>query len=319
MPQLALRFRGTETMGLKIKWKLKVEHKRRNGRVVTEDTVNLPWVEEALDGTVELFANTDWISQLQQKGFFGGEAELTYQLLKSDGAALSTETKMLFSIGGKNPDDDKCKSFITQAANQTQPPMAWFAYAIAKHESKDYNGSGSRFNQFWEKSGRFGGVDYNEGEVLWVNNPGEEPPKGFGLFQVTGNVLKKNADIPRQQLWNWQENVRGGLAIVASKRGIADRYFARIKRTSPQHKTAFDACLPPMIGVGTHSFSSADAIQVYCYNGTGAISGRTALIWDRYPFDPAKACGLGATKRWFWNPHNVAGGEPYIKKVEREL
>jgi hypothetical protein len=263
---------------------------------------------------VKIFNHAGWISELQQRGFFGGEAELTYQLLKSDGTELGTEEKMLFSIGGKNPDDAKCKTFITQTATQMQQPMAWFAYAIAKHESRDYNETGSRYNQFWDKAGRFGGTDHRAGEVLWVNNPNEAPPKGFGMFQITGSASDNQADIPRKQLWDWYEGVRGGLTIVASKRSIADRYFARIQRKSAQHKTAYQECPPPSIPVGTHTFLSADAIQIYGYNGTGTVT-----IDSRYPFDPNKPCGLGSTKRWFWNPHNVAGGEPYIRKVEREL
>ena len=100
MPQLALRVRGAETMGLKIKWKLSVEYKRSNGRVVAEDKVLIPsavgggqqpWHEEALDGAVEIFNHATWLSELQQKGFFGGDAELTYQLLKSDGTTLGSE------------------------------------------------------------------------------------------------------------------------------------------------------------------------------------------------------------------------------------
>ena len=255
-----------------------------------------------------------WLSELQQKGFFGGDSELTYTLHKSDGKALGSEQKMLFYIGGKNPDDAKCRIFITQTANQRQQPMAWFAYAIAKHESKDYNGAGSRYNQFWDKAGRFGGTDHQAGEVLWVNNPSEAPPKGFGMFQITGNAINNKADIPRKQLWDWHEGVRGGLEIVASKREIADRYFARIQRKSAQHKTAYQGCLPPNISIGSHTFSSVDAIQIYGYNGTGSVT-----IDSRYPFDQNKPCGLGSTNRWFWNPHNVAGGEPYIRKIEREL
>jgi hypothetical protein len=90
MPQLALRIRGAETMGLKIKWKLNVEYKRSNGRVVAEDKILIPsavgggqqpWHEEALDGAVEIFNHATWLSELQQKGFFGGDAEFTYQLL----------------------------------------------------------------------------------------------------------------------------------------------------------------------------------------------------------------------------------------------
>jgi hypothetical protein len=328
MPWLVLRFWGSEQMALKIKWKLKVEYKRSNGRKLDEDKIEIPdangWVTETLDGAVEIYDNTKWKNELAQKGFFGGNAELTFQILKGDGSALGEETTWKFYIGGKNPEDTKTRTFITETATTVQQPMAWFVYAIAKHESQGYNDGvngqqNTRYNQFWDATGRFAKVDHHAGEVLWVDNPGEDPPKGFGMFQITGNKSDESANIPRKQLWNWQDNVRGGLDIIASKRGIADRYFARIQRRSAAHKAAYQANPPPNIPVGSHTFSSWDAIQIYCYNGTGRINGRTAIIDDRYPFDPNKPPGLGATKRWFWNPHNVAGGEPYIRKVEREL
>ncbi len=319
MPWPVMRILGAEQLSLKIKWKLGVEYKRPNGRKLDEDKVLIPgskneWITENLDGVIEIYDHPKWISEIEQKGFFGGDAELSFQLLKSDESPLMPEKKLMFYIGGKNPDSIKCKSYITDTATAVQQPMAWFAYAIAKHESKDYNGKGSRYNQFWNGSGRFAKMNHHAGEVLWVDNPGEAPPKGFGLFQVTGNLTSNKADIPRKQLWNWQDNVRAGLAIVAGKRGIGDRYFARIQRKSEEHKAAFRQCPPHSIPIGSNIFSSLDAIQIYGYNGTG-----NKTIDSRYPFDPNKPCGLGATKRWFWNPHNVANGEPYINKVEREL
>ncbi|MEI6834989.1 MAG: hypothetical protein WCL28_13465, partial [bacterium] len=323
MPWLVLRVRVPEQMGLKIKWKLKVEYKRPNGRKLDEDKIEIPdaagWVTESLDKAVEIYDNTKWKNEIGQKGFFGGEAELTFQILNADGSALGKENKWNFYIGGKNPDEKKTKTFIIETATTVQQPMAWFVYAIAKHESRDYNGLNSRYNQFWDNSGRFAKVDHHGGEVLWVNNPDEDPPKGFGMFQVTGNKSDESANIPRKQLWNWQDNVMGGLDIIASKRSIANRYFARIQRRSAAHKAAYQADPPPNIPVGSHIFSSADAVQIYGYNGTGSYENKPATIDIRYPFDPNKPPGLGSTKRWFWNPHNVKGGEPYINKIEREL
>jgi alpha-tubulin suppressor-like RCC1 family protein len=340
MPQLMLRIRGLEAMGLKVKWKLEVEHKRRNGRVVEGDRVVISapgrsgeqaWIEDDFDGGLEIFENQKWKDELKETvggqekftRFFAGNAVLAYQLLKSDGSLLGAERKVLFYIGGKNPDDARCRDFITETAGELQPPMASFAYAIARHESRDYNGAGSRYNQFWDGHGSYGKppnkTDHHAGEVLWVKNPGEAPPCGFGMFQITGNTSESTADIPREQLWNWQANVRGGLVIVAVKRGIATRYFNWIQRQSPQSKAAYAECLPPDIAVGSHVFSSADAIQIYCYNGTGTVDGKPATMRQRYPFDPTKPNGLGLGSRWCWSPHNVANGESYIMKVEREL
>jgi hypothetical protein len=103
----------------------------------------------------------------------------------------------------------------------------WFCDAIAKSESMDYNGPGTRYNQFWNEHGFYGRkthrTEHNAGEVLWVDTPGEAPPKGFGLFQVTGDKDSQKVDIPREQLWNWKRNVDAGIVIIKDKR---DRRYA---------------------------------------------------------------------------------------------
>lgn len=324
MPQLVLRFRGTETMGLKIKWKLKVEHKRRNGRVVAGDTVDMPWVEEALDGTVEIFNHSGWSAELNGKGFFGGEAELMYQLLKSDGTPLSSEGKLLFSIGGRNPDDAKCKSYINNNAMSAHGNM-WFCYAIAKSESKNYNGAGSRYNQFWDKPGFYGRpphrTEHVAGEVLWVDTPGEGPPKGFGMFQVTGDKDDQTTDIPRQLLWNWQKNADAGITIIRDKR---DRVYAgawdylngamkekgsrtifRGRRRQALQDTGGNVPVPThsVRGVAFQEGTSRvieDAENIRLYNGGHYV------LWDR------------AAKQWSFSKTNKFGFN-YVDRVCQEI
>lgn len=233
MPQLALRFRGTETMGLKIKWKLAVKYNRPRGnqpnekKMKEEDEVYIPkkgaqeqpWQEEALDGAVEIFDHAGWIAALVEKGFFGGEAELKYQLLQSDGTALGTEEKMLFSIGGKNPERAKCKKYIDDNATSAHGNM-WFAYAIAKSESSAFN-PGERYNQFWKKTGSYDKRPHKQGDPTWAKASWEESAGGFGIFQVTGDISSKFFTIPREQIWNWQKNVSAGLTILRHKQDAA--------------------------------------------------------------------------------------------------
>jgi hypothetical protein len=121
---------GTEQMGRKIKWRLKVEYKRPSSRILPEDTVKIPtaggsdeWVTENLDGAVEIFNQANWIAVVGQqsdplqtgRGFFGGDVEFTWQLLKSDESPIGDEQKMLFRIAGKNPDDALCRTYIEVA------------------------------------------------------------------------------------------------------------------------------------------------------------------------------------------------------------
>ncbi len=97
MPWLVLRFRGTEQMGLHIRWKLKVKYNRPNGRVLTEDTVTVPaanevpndWVTEPLTGAVKIWGSTGWINAILQDGYFGDDATLTYQLLNANNSVGS--------------------------------------------------------------------------------------------------------------------------------------------------------------------------------------------------------------------------------------
>jgi hypothetical protein len=257
-------------------------------------------VTEALDGAVEIYDNSKWKSELQQKGFFGGDAELTFQLLNTDGSTLGDVTTWKFYIGGKNPDDAKCKAFIDRSATSAHGNM-WFAYAIAKSESKDYNGEGSRYNQFWDKASRFAKIEHKAGEVLWANNPDEDPPKGFGMFQVTGNKYNEKADIPRKQLWNWQDNVLGGLEIIRSKRDAAyygawdymngtmkqegSRTIPRGRRLQAKQDMGHD------VGVPDHTVRSVtfkdgtekpieDAETIRLYNGGHYLTwDRSAHVW----------------------------------------
>lgn len=233
MPQLVLRVRGAEAMGLKIKWKLAVKYNRPRGDQPNEQIIKeqdevyiprkagaeQPWKEEALDGVLEFFANTDWIAELQDKGFFGGEAELKYQLLKADSSALGNEETMLFSIGGKNPDRAKCKKYIDDNATSAHGNM-WFAYAIAKSESSAFNPE-RRYNQFWERTGSYDKRPHNQGEPTWAKFRTEKSAGGFGMFQVTGSIVSKFVNIPREQIWNWQKHSIAALVIIRHKQDAA--------------------------------------------------------------------------------------------------
>ena len=257
MPQLALRFRGTEQMSIKIKWKLEVIYDRPRGnspdeqRIKEQDEVFIPkksegsqpWKEEVLTGAVKFFDHPDWNTELQEKGFFGGEAKLTYQLLKADGGALGSEETMLFSIRGKNPDPAKCKDYIDDNASSAHGNM-WFAYAIAKSESSAFNPE-RRYNQFWERTGRYDKRPHKQGEPTWGHHD-EESAGGFGLFQVTGRVQNtpqglngKFYNIDRQDIWNWQKHVLAGLAIIRSKQDAAyDGTWDYMNGTMPHREKA---------------------------------------------------------------------------------
>lgn len=43
-------------------------------------------------------------------------------------------------------------------------------------------------------------------------------PGGYGLFQITGDAESNLINIPRKQIWNWQDNVRAVVPILDAKK-----------------------------------------------------------------------------------------------------
>ncbi len=335
MPQLMLRFRGTEQMGLKIKWKLEVIYNRPRGtnpdvtQMTAQDEVfvpkkasgSQPWKEEALDGVLEIFNHPDWIAALQDKGFFGGEAKLIYQLLKSDGSALGTESTMLFSIGGRNPEDNLAKAYIDTKATAADSRLTRLSYATGRHESKDYNGGGSRYNQFWEGYARRYRIDHRRGDPLWCKSPDEESAGGFGIFQITGNLSSQFAVIPREQMWNWQKNVDAYVTIVktggsAAKGSAMDRFIAAVARTYPSDNEAQTS--PTSFSYDGGSYDAWEMGSITLYNGAGGCpqsklknsAGKWSTLTNPWKYDGSGAAG----SRWRYNQNS----NNYLHEVIQE-
>jgi len=282
MPKLALRVRGSEQAGLKIKWKLTVQYRRPSQRVLAEDTVTIPatggsseWVTESIDGAVKIFDNTAWISAVGQqgqplqagRGFFGGDAELTWQLLNAAGSPLGAEEKMLFRIAGKNPDDSLCRQYIDSVANNMLSQAGgqmWYAYAIAKSETKDEGEEDSYYNQFLMRGAKHRDQKGSEGMPNW-NNDGGSKPGGYGVKQVTGYDGNAMGNVPRSVIWNWQHNVDEGLRELSKVNKEAKAWMQK------QRSQATVALPPHQVGKvlfkdGT-SHIMEDAVAMKRYNG----------------------------------------------------
>ena len=268
MPQLELRMPGLP-QGLTIEAKLEVKYERGNGarhpsrtdKHGNTDTVKIP-----ADGSFKPVTSDTWQIwneyPLQSEGFFGGDATLTYKLKSGTSEILAPQT-IKFRIGGKNPDDARCRSYIEMQPDAGPNGSLWFAYAIAKSESKDYNGQGTLYNQFLELPTHV----QDAGRPLWGNDGGTTPG-GYGMFQVTGDASDSTANIPRKQIWNWQENVRAALAILASKRTAAVTWMTQQKNGNNASGTA----LPNhTVGIVTFSEGTAHtmthAVAIKLYNG----------------------------------------------------
>ncbi len=223
MPQLEVRVPGLAASTI-VEWSFECNYNRGNGsrtaRNQFADRVQIPSVQTSGDQPWRIYQDSRWTAELNFDGFFGGDAIVTLKI-------GTQETKFYFRIGGKNPQPASAKPFIESLPNAGPQGNLWFAYAVAKSESRAYNDHGSvtgtRYNQFLTHPARWA---QNLGRPLWGNDGGTTPG-GYGMFQVTGNAASSTADIPRKQIWNWHENARAGLAILDSKRAEADTWMTR--------------------------------------------------------------------------------------------
>ena len=196
MPQLKFQIRGQES-GVTLETKLAVQCNRGNGlrssRNQAEDTVRIP-----SNGAYTRITGDIWEiwRSYQTASFFGGDATLTYRLTRGTEVVLAPQM-IQFRIGGENPDDTRCKSYIQAQTDAGSTGNLWFAYAIAKHESKAKNADNLYYNQFNELPRHVNDV----GRPVWSDDGGNRPG-GYGIFQVTESPIDSRANIPREQIWN---------------------------------------------------------------------------------------------------------------------
>ncbi len=277
MPQLVFNIPGVP-QGLTLEAKLLVEYERPYAGKQADDTVKIP-----ADGSFKSVTNGRWElwNEYSDIPFFGGGATLTYKINGGE------EQTIRFAIGGRNPDDSRCKAY-TQGRTGTP----WYAYAIEKHESQAYNPG--FYNQFWERSGNSSpinsGVNYTftKGDSLVVRSNDETGVGGAGLAQVTGANGVKTVSAPREIFWNWQKNVDSFLNIMAGKIQIAEIFMNdTTPRSGPgsmpngqRPQTIFHtgqnvpvpSCVQGSITFGDNQGQKRpeDAVAIKAYNGAAA-------------------------------------------------
>ena len=144
----------------------------------------------------------EYYSLYPDSDFFGGDGYIACD------SPWGEELKHEFRIRGQNPSDAVARAYID--ATHTFR----FAYAIAKHETKE---GSELYNQFNINRNKYIGD-----ERLYV--PVSGPPDGWGLFQLD---LSSNpaACSPSSVLWNWKRDVKGAIPVLANSLSKADAWL----------------------------------------------------------------------------------------------
>ena len=313
MPSLVVEFAEPQK-GRVLEARLEVNYVRGNGvypkRNQPGDRVRVPYngfQRGDANNQIRFFLHPDWKREIETEGFFGGEARVLYQILDTKRKIVG-RGKLSFRIGGRNPSDEICKRWIEVRPLNPKLPRMPFMYAVAKHESKAKNKDNVYYNQFYELPRHVKDV----GRPVW-HNDGVGMPGGYGIFQVTGSALNSLDNVPRRMIWNWQDNVAGAFEIMEHtiKEGLAQRFFSSIKKSVGEK--VYQACPPPKIKVGSYQIPAKRAIWITAYNGWGGP------INKRFVYQKGKPCGLGRTKRWFWNPPIKPSGKTYLELILEEV
>lgn len=262
MPQIEASIAGGPS-DMDVEWSLEVKYDRGNGERIgrnqAEDTVTLPAVTKKANEVWRVYQESAWTETLSSKGFFGGHAVLKMKI-------GSNQQKFHFRIGGKNPEPNRAKQFIQTLTDCGPTGSLWFAYAIAKSESRGYNGSASRYNQFL----RLPQNPLDNGLPLFGDD--DSGPGGYGMFQVTGNVASSSANIPRDQIWNWQTNAKAAQVIIVDKRRASTNWMNRQTDDSHANGKAIPSHSEANVVFDGTTYTMLHACTIKAYNGASKPS-----------------------------------------------
>ena len=282
MPRLALNLFNLPS-DWNVEAKMEVDYTRGNGAKghQDQDKLNFPanGYRAAIFGGVDFY--DDYLHPRNANGvettalpFFGGKGKVTYKISRGSQPLIGPLTQS-FAIGGKNPDNDRCKAFIQAEPDAGPGGSIAYAYAIAKHEMKEYRESTSPhfYNQFI--NGRWS--RWLRGSPTYNNDSPKKPakPGGYGMFSTTGDSTNPDLIIPRDQIWNWQAGARAGLEIIRFKRQVTTGWMASQKAAA---LAANGPTLPSLtvngvtFGNNSNGFTMDHAVAIKAYNGLRNVS-----------------------------------------------
>jgi hypothetical protein len=261
------------------------------------------------NGTWDIYQDPDWSNALSN-GWFGGDATLTLMISNpTSGATILPPQNFYFRIDGENPATNLCKAYINaNNTNTNDGRVFWYAYAIAKYETKDEGGpEGSRYNHFLADGGKSNPKPGFEGVPDW-NNDGTKYHQigrlstkrltgtgGYGLFQLTresrndtNNTGSPAYIMPRSWLWNWQSNTMGFMheiirddthyvtnSGVVTNNAYTQRRYNTYLGMNPA--LASERWCPGIQATNNGAFSSYETLLIGVYNGSAGFSTVTPL------------------------------------------
>ena len=244
MPKLEARIPGLPNT-FQVLWKLESRYPRRNGR----DDLDVPYAG-GYDAGVFTTGGRPWKIwediDFSTEPIFGGNETLKFKLIGANGPLGNGAIE--FKIRGENPDDTRCKAHII--ANQG---TIWYAWAIAKHESRDSKGDYNQFANGLDNGGA--GAHGAKGEPFYAPSEGD----GWGLFQRDS---ASGIPVTTKETWSWNGNMRGFINDEYPEQLlIADNYVNSVMRNNP---TTF---VEPQFTIKGQVISGRDVLALTWYNG----------------------------------------------------
>jgi hypothetical protein len=307
MPHLQAQIGGPNGLpGTNVYWKLQVTFHDRftnphrdfdtgavQNTAVSEDTVTIPiaaslsqnfqssW-HKVTDGTPwNIYEDPDWQEEVNDFGFFGGDATLSVIIMSADGSTtLVPQTDMKFRIAGENPNPAICEAYI----NSVCGPF-WYLYAIAKWETQDEGAppppnSHTHYNHFLNQGAQHSQAPGKEGKPNWNNDTtfysngtikaDAKGSGGYGLFQLTYQSDDPNFIEDRGWIWNYQSNTLQAIAeLTQMKTPIATSlYNWLINDVSSSLQS--QSC--PTSGNNKGAFNAYDGTLIAVYNGNSGFT-----------------------------------------------
>jgi hypothetical protein len=194
----AIKVKAVGTTDKEVEFCLQIRYQRDGSNIsnVRNDISSYP-----SNGWKKVKMNEEWVVDFGQEHRGG-----TAYLMCRDGDKTDTTR---FYIRGSNPTETQIKDYMRQKSYLSE---YWFIVRMTRQESsmRQFGSTGNY------RTAKLTGTTQGKGEPLYG------PPRGFGLKQLDNwGTPKQYAS--SQHLWNWKENVDGGVEVIREKERSVNR------------------------------------------------------------------------------------------------